>query len=251
MGNVGSERAIKPKHVDRLTIEPMREEFILWRCLHGGPLNAENIGDPAPLAEIDWPSVRARNVPVLRKLVRTYGTCAIVARDGAEVIATLRFYPKALCSFSEGGAAFCLQQPYPAGPADGLVGRGFPPLRELAEKTLFVHCMMIVSPKDEPARYKRQGLATRMARELISWAAGKGWHAIEANAYEEIPLLYDIAGVAGKRFWEKLGFAVVVTDTEPGISGEILEAVRKDALAAGIPAEDATTRYRMRLELTA
>ena len=58
----------------------------------------------------------ARNVPLLKKLVQTYGICAIVAREGAEVVATLRFYPKSLCEFSAGGAAFCLQQFYPAGP---------------------------------------------------------------------------------------------------------------------------------------
>jgi len=237
--------------MDGLIIEPMRQDFLLWRCLHGGSLSAANIDDPAPHPEIDWPSIRARNLPLLRKLVRTYGACAIVARDGTEVVAMLRFYPKALCSFGVGGAAFCLQQPHPAGPADDLVGRDFPSLQELAEKTLFVHCLLIVSPTDEPARYRRKGLATRLARELVLWARKEGWQAIEANAYEEIPLLYDIAGVAGKRFWEKLGFSVVATDTEPGMSGEILETVRREAIAAGIPAEKAATRYRMRLELTA
>jgi hypothetical protein len=143
-----------------------------------------------------------------------------------------------------------LQQPYPAGPADDLAARDFPPLQELPEKTLFVHCLMIVSPKDEPTRYKRKGLATRLARELSHWAKEQGWDAIEAHAYEEIPLLYAIAGVAGKRFWEKLGFSVVNSDTEPGMNGTLLEAIRKDALAAGIPAENAADRYRMRLELT-
>jgi len=228
----------------------MRGEFILWRCLHGGPLSPKNIDDPAPHPEIDWPWARARNIPLLQKLLQTYGTCAIVARDGAEVIATLRFYPKPLCEFGEGGAAFCLQQPYPAGPKDDLDARHFPPLEELPDKTLFVHCLLVVSPKDEPDRYRRKGLATSLARELVRWAKEEGWDAIEATAYEEIPLLYNIAGVAGKRFWEKLGFRVVHSDTEPGMSGEILEAVRKDALAAGIPAEKAANRYRMRLDLT-
>lgn len=235
--------------MNRLIVEPMREEFILWRCLHGGPLSRENIDNPAPHPEIDWPLTRARNVPALGKLVRTYGSCAIVARDGAQVIATLRFYPKTLCSFSAGGAAFCLQQPYPAGPADGLAARDFPGLGELSDKTLFVHCLMIVSPKDDPGRYKRQGLATRMARELIRWAGEQGWRAIEANAYEEIPLLYAIGGVAGKRFWEPLGFDLAGADTEPGLSGELLDTVRADAVAAGVPAEHAANRYRMRLEL--
>jgi hypothetical protein len=110
---------------------------------------------------------------------------------------------------------------------------------------------MVASPKDDPDRYKRKGLATRLARELICWAKEHGWHTIEANAYEEIPLLYAIAGVAGRRFWEKLGFTAVGQDVEPGISGEFLKALLKDAVAAGIPAERAANRYWMRLDLTA
>jgi len=235
--------------LDRLTIEPMREEFILWRCLHGGPLSAKNMDNPAPHPEINWPLIRARNIPLLKKVVQTYGSCAIVAREGGETIATLRFYPKALWEFGDGGAAFCLQQRYPAGPSDDLVEREFPRMQELPDKTLFVHCLLIVLPKDDPGRYRRKGLATRLGRELIRWAKKQGWQAIEATAYEEIPMLYAISGVAGRRFWEKLGFGVVNADTEPGMTGELLEAIRKDAVAAGIPAEKAANRYRMRLEL--
>jgi hypothetical protein len=235
--------------VDNLIIEPMREDFVLWRCLHGGPLSRRTIDDPAPHPEIDWPATRARNVPLLGKLIKTYGNCAILARDGDQAVATLRFYPKALCSFSPGGAAFCLQQPYPVGPRDDAAGRPFPPLEKLAEKVLFVHCLMIVSFPDEPARYRRKGLATRMALELVRWAGERGWRAIEANAYEEIPLLYAIAGVAGKRFWEKIGFRAVHADTEEGMKGPILESVRRDAEAAGIPSERAANRYLMRRDL--
>jgi len=234
-----------------LIIEPMGEDFILWRCLHGGPLNAKTIESPQAHPDIDWPLTRARNVPLIKKLMQIYGTCAIVARDGAKVVGTLRFYPKALCEFGEGGAAFCLQQRYPAGPADDLVERDFPPLPRLSEKTLFVHCLMIASPADEPGRYRRRGLATQLAHELIRWAQGRGWQAIEANAYEEIPWLYAVSGVAGRRFWKKLGFRTAASDTEPGMTGEILETIRKDAVAAGIPAEKAANRYRMRLELAA
>ena len=234
-----------------LIVGPMGNDLILWRCLHGGPLSWANIDAPAPHPEIDWPSTRARNLPLLEKLIGTYGACAIVARAGEKAIATLRFYPKALCEFGPGGAAFCLQQPYPAGPRDDQAAGAFPPPDALPDKTLFVHCLLIVSPPEEPARYRRKGLATRMALELIRWAREKGWDAIEAHAYEEIPLLYAISGVAGRRFWEKIGFRVVQADTEPGMTGELLEAIRKDAVAAGIPAERAANRYRMRLELAA
>ena len=237
--------------MDSLIIEPMRDEFILWRCLHDGPLSRRTIEDPAPHPEIDWPATRARNVPLLRKLIETYGSCAIMARDGDEAAATLRFYPKALYSFGPDGAAFCLQQPYPAGPKDDAAGRAFPPLEELAEKVLFVHCLMTVSPRDEPARFRRKGLATRMALELVRWAKERGWQAIEAYAYEEIPMLYAISGVAGKRFWEKIGFRAVRADTEPGMTGEVLDAVRRDAEAAGILPERVANRYLMRLDLGA
>ena len=66
-----------------LIIEPMAKEFILWRCLHGGPLNTRNIENPQLHPDIEWPRMRARNVPLLQMLVRTYGTCAITARGGA------------------------------------------------------------------------------------------------------------------------------------------------------------------------
>lgn len=232
-----------------VNIEWMGGDLILWRCLHGGPLSADNIDRPAPHPGIDWPSIRARNVPLLNKLVETYGTCAFIARDGGRVVGTLRFYPKAVCSFGEGGAAFCLQQAYPAGPKEDLAARVFPSQDELTDKTLFVHCLMVASPEGDPGRYRRRGLATRLVRKLVRWAGERGWEAIEACAYEEIPILYTVAGAAGKRFWEKIGFRCVHADTEPGMTGDLLEAIRRDAAAAGIPAERATNRYRMRREL--
>jgi hypothetical protein len=239
----------KESRGDRLTVEPMGSDFILWRCLHGGPLSPETIETPAPHPGIDWPSIRARNIPLLRKLVEAYGSCAIVARDGENVMASLRFYPKALCEFGPGGAAFCLQQPYPAGPKDGRAAGPFPSLDALPDRTLFVHCLLVVAPPEEPGLFRRKGLATRMALELVRWAREKGWEAIEAHAYEEIPMLYAISGVAGRRFWEKAGFRVARKDTEPAMTGEILEAVRRDAAAAGIPPERAADRYLMRREI--
>jgi hypothetical protein len=235
--------------LEHLIVEPMRGDFMLWRCLHSGPLTQQSIEHPRSHPAMDWPAIRSRNIPLIEKLMQTYGTCAIVARDGDAIVGSLRFYPKALCEFGDSGLGFCLQQSHPAGPADDLASRDFPPLEKLADKTLFVHCLMIASHPDEPNRYKRKGLATRMAGELIHWARRRGWHAIEANAYEDIPMLYAIAGVAGKTFWLKLGFQLVHQDIEPGIQGKFLQRVRDDAVAAGIPAENAANRYRMRLEL--
>jgi hypothetical protein len=93
-------------------------------------------------------------------------------------------------------------------------------------------------------------LATRLALELVRWATEHGWSSIEANAYEELPMLYAISGVAGRRFWEPAGFRMVHQDTEPGISGDLLEKLLLDALAAGLRPENVANRYRMRLDLT-
>lgn len=232
-----------------LTVEPMGEDFFVWRCLHQGPLSRANVDVPGPNPDVDWTLVRARNIPLLEKLTKTYGACAILAHDGENVVGTLRFYPMALCSFGESGAGFCLQQRSPIGPADDLAARRFPPLEELANKSLFVHCLMIAAPSGDPDRYRRKGLATRMAKDLVRWATEQGWRSIEVNSYEEIPMLYAISGVAGRRFWEPLGFRVVKKDTEPAMTGEILEAVRKDAEAAGVAPGDVTNRYRLRLDL--
>ncbi len=231
-------------------IEPMREDLLLWRCLHGGPLNRRNIEAPAPNPEVDWSWARARNVPLLVKLTRTYGACAILARHGEDVVGTLRFYPKAVCSFGDNGAGFCLQQRSPSGPADDMTAREFPTPEALGEKTLFVHCLMIAAPSDDPDRYRRRGLATRLARELVRWATVQGWSSIEANAYEELPMLHAISGVAGRRFWERVGFRLIRKDTEPAISGDLLETLRLAAVAAGLRPENVANRYRMRLDLS-
>jgi GNAT superfamily N-acetyltransferase len=236
--------------LESLIVEPMREDFILWRCLNGGPLNRQNIDAPSLKPEVDWPKARARNIPLLEKLTRTYGACAILARDGDDVVGSLRFYPKALFSFGASGTSFCMQQRWPAGPPDDIAACEFPSLEALGDKTIFVHCLMIALPLGEPDRYRRKGLATRLAYGLVCWAKEKGWSSIEANAYEELPMLYAISGAAGRRFWERLGFRMIHQDTEPAIGGELLEKLRQDATAAGLHPENVANRYRMRLEMT-
>jgi hypothetical protein len=234
---------------DKLVIRPMTEDFILWRCLHEGPLTRRNIDSPGPNPNVDWPVVRARNIRLVKKLTRTYGACAILAHGAGRVVGSLRFYPRMLCSSGDEGEGLCLLQLPPAGPAMRMSSRKFPPLRQLEDKALFVHCMMVAAPRDEPERFRRRGLATRMAGELVRWATQEGWEAIEACAYEELPLLYAISGAVGRRFWEGLGFRVIRKDKEPGITGELQKSLREDAIRVGLNPGCVNTRYRMRLEL--
>lgn len=233
-----------------LVIEPMGEDFLLWRCLNSGPLSRGAIdllpaGSRLPLARY-----RERNLPLLAKLTRVYGACAILAREGGQVVGHLRFYPKAVCGMA-GAGGLCLQQDFPSGPADDLAGKDLPPLARLEDKTLFVHCMMTGSSQQKENPYRRKGIGTRMVRALIAWAKADKWERIEADSFEDLPVIYGITGCAGHTFWEKLGFSRAERRPHPALQGRepfVIE-LEEQAKAAGIRPERARDLIVMRLGL--
>jgi len=238
--------------IEGVAVEMMGPDFLLWRCLHGGPLTKATVDQPPPPSA--WEGLKARNVPLLKKLMATYGTCAVVARAGDEIVGQLRFYPKAICAIAASGPGLCLQAPFPAGPAEDLVQKPFPRLEEMGDKTLFVHCLMTGSPKQAQNPYQRKGLGKAMVRRLIEWAGPRGWQAVEATAYEDLEIIYAVTGQAGKAFWEKLGFRVVQVDVEPAFTEgsefrDFVKTLRQQAEARGLAPTDVVNRYRMRLEL--
>jgi GNAT superfamily N-acetyltransferase len=237
--------------LENIVIEPMSENFILWRCLHRGPLSKETIDELPKEKREDWETHRATNVPLLAKIIKTYGTCAMLARDGGQIVGFLRFYPKLLYSMEDAGE-LCLQQAFPARPSRCLVEKGFPPLGEIKDKTLKVHCMMTARARAfrEENPYQRKGIGTKMVRELMGWAKEKGWQSIEATAYEDLDILYAKTGDAGKRFWEKLGFQLVKTETESGFKGDFLQTMREQAEALNLPPERVQNKYTMKIQLT-
>lgn len=232
-----------------IAIRPMGEDFILWRCLHRGPLSKDTI-EQWPDPEPDWLSRRAINMPLLRRFIRTYGTCAILAWDGEQVVGFIRFYPKIICSMEDAGG-LCMQQAFPAGPSERLVNCTFPPFEQIPERTVTIHCLMTGSPFQEKNPYQRKGLGAQMVRGLIRWATERGWEALEAAAYEDLHILYQNTGQAGRSFWEKLGFRAVETGTEPGLQGEgeFFTTLRRQAVAQGLSPERAATKYTMRMNL--
>ena len=235
-----------------IDIGMMGEDFILWRCQHEGALDEQSImqwedGSPLPYKEL-----YKRNMPLLTKLIRIYGSCAVLAREGKKIVGYMRFYPKAVVeSNGEGGLYFCLQQMYPEGPEDSLSEKEFMPLQKLEDKTLFVHCMMVGYPLIGQNPYLRKGIGKNMAGYLIEWARGRGWQAIETKTYEDIPYLYAITGSAGKSFWEKLGFHAAKTETEDILAGdnEFAQKARASAADVGMDMALASNAYIMRLEL--
>lgn len=233
--------------IEDVVIEPMTEEFILWRCLHDGPLSCKTIDLWPETYTMLLERYRDRNVPLLRKLIQTYGTCAIVARDGDQVVGQLRFYPKVVRAMH--GGYLCLQQDPPDGPADAFADNDFPELAAIEDKTLSVNCMMTGSSLQAENPYQRKGIGTRMAKTLIQWAEANGWEHIEADALEEIPWVYETT--PGYTFWEKLGFYIADRHPHPDLQGqdEFVQKLEEQAKAIGISAERARDRIVMRLDL--
>lgn len=168
--------------IEDVVVEPMTKEFILWRCLHDGPLSRDNINQWPSASTLPWVRYRYRNTPLLTKLTRTYGVCAIIARDADQIVGQLRFYPKTVCGM-EGAGGLCLQQDHPAGPAEDFANSDFQDPAHIEDKTLAVHCLMTGSPQQKENPYQRKGIGTRMVRTLIQWAKANGWERIEADSF--------------------------------------------------------------------
>ena len=240
--------------IEDVVVEPMTEEFILWRCLHGGPLSRDTIDQWSSTDKMPWKRYRERNIPLLAKLTRTYGACAILARDGDRIVGHLRFYPKAVCDM-EGAGGPCLQQDPPGGPAEDFTDSDFPDPAQIEDKTLGVHCLMTGSSLQKENPYQRKGIATRMVRALIEWAKANGWKRIEADSFEDLPIIYEVTGSAGHTFWEKLGFRLVDRHIHPELENpskfpQFVKALEEQAKSIGLSPETARDRLVMRLDLT-
>ena len=233
-----------------LTISMMSPSFLLWRCLHNGPLTKDTVDLPPPNLEMPWDELRRRNLPLVEKLTRVYGACAVVAYHEDEIVGMLRFYPKEVYEIY--GAGFlCMQQAFPYGPAQDFAQVDFLPPEQLGDRTLLVHCLMTGSPSQVENPYQRKGIGSQMVRKLIEWAGENGWAAVEATAYEDLPLVYGVTGQAGKRFWEKLGFQNVETGVEAELAkdNDFSRALREQAAACGLPQERVKNKYTMRFEI--
>lgn len=236
---------------DPPSIEMMSRDVLVWRCVHGGPLTPASIEQPGLDGKIPWVEFRERNRRFIGNLTDAYGSCAVLARLGNTIIGHVRFYPKILFDPAESGRGMCLQQEPPWGPDGNFGRRKFPALEAIKDKTLVVHCMMLVSDGPGGESYRRKGIGTQMARTLIDWATRKGWEAIESTAYEGLPTIYSTSGQAGRIYWENLGFRLVRTEIEPALEEEsdFVLKVREEARALGLDPANINNKFIMRLEL--
>ena len=98
------------------------------------------------------------------------------------------------------------------------------------------------------------GVHRSTIKKYRQWAEANNWDCIEADAFEDIPIIYEIAGGAGITFWEKLGFQIVDRYPHPHLQqpnehNEFVTTLKKQAKSIGIPPEKATDKIVMRLNL--
>jgi hypothetical protein len=246
--------------MDDIIIEPMTQDFLVWRCLHHGPLSPAEMDRWPSGSPLPWDQYKTRNVTLLANLTRTYGACAILGREGHRIVGLLRFYPGAVWNM-EGAGGLCLQQDYPSGPRNDFAVSDFPPLSRIQDRTLRVHCLMTGSSQKRENPFQRKGIGSKMAACLIRWAAAGGWNRIEADAFEELPIIYETTGCTGHAFWEKLGFTVAdryphpdlqagsLSSNDPETMDPFVRTLETQAVAAGIPPGRAKDKIVMSLNL--
>jgi hypothetical protein len=240
----------RTRRINMVEIRPMDSNFILYRCLHAGPLNRETIGRLKETDNRDWWEDMMTNkrfevnTQFLRKVITVYGSCGILAWDGDNVVGYVRFFPQALLDIM-GVESLCMQQKPPYGVHSDVLKMDFPIADEAKRKPLRVNCMMTGSPSQKENPYQRKGIGSEMIRELISWARENKWSSVTAKAYNDLSAIYEITGQAGRMFWEKLGFFVVSQVVAEEISGDFLKLLEEQAVAAGLEKSEARTEYVM------
>jgi GNAT superfamily N-acetyltransferase len=226
--------------MESLVLEPMDGSFLLWRCLHDGPVTRKNLDVPPGESRLPF---RNTAVPLLKELTELYGSAAILAWEGEEVVGLMRFVPRVV-SQMEGGGGFCLLMPHPAGPREDFPGGSLPPKQTLGDRTLVVTCMQLLPDR------QRKGVGRAMVERLKYWAREEEWEAIEATAYQDLPLVYEVTGNAGRSWWESLGFKVTESLEEEAMKeyDDFVRTLEDQAREEGMDPEDVTRKFIMRWE---
>jgi len=141
-----------------IEIKPMDESYLHTRCLHDGPVDVTALGpyeDPLPEGHpaLPWSDevldavveeYRSHGIrccpptePFARELIRRYGSCAILAWDGAVVVGQLFFYPMTIAiTLEKTGHLSSFRFMWPSAAAD--------PAHD--DTTLWILCIMSSRP---------------------------------------------------------------------------------------------------------
>jgi len=254
-----------------IEIKPMDECYLHLTCLHDGPVDTgtfEPPPDPLPGGHPPHPWSEGTLVAVaeayrehqlyhprpaafMREMVRRYGTCAILAWDGRNVVGHLRFYPMKVARL------FVPERD------------DFPPLSwacepEEDEGTLWVQCVMASRPYIGPGPDRvtgrnwppmaeagaRRGVGLELARGLVGWAREHEWKRIVKIAHSDIHCFYGQLGGGGKAFWEKVGFRVADSfQRRPDWSADFIALAEAQGRDEGMAPDEVWTWHRVIYEL--
>ena len=189
-----------------MKICPMDKDFILFRCLHNGPLSPSNIETKSMnIASLTKEQID-RNKKLLRRLIDTYGSCAMLAMEGDSVIAHARFYPQIIYNRFK----FCCHDPKHIITQE-MVEMNLPPLTNPTERILRVTCFFV--HKD----YRGQGLSHKLINAILEWAKNNGWKSVRCFAYQNSYWLASEMCTPMLRTYSKHGFKKIETVKIPEV----------------------------------
>lgn len=230
---------------EQVVIAPMDCSMLVWRCLHGGPLDPDLLASLPDNDRLPWERYRARNMAILDRCTRLYGACAMLARNCGQVIGVLRFYPVELLAIPQAGG-LCMQQDLPGGPSDDFVALDWPARDALDSQTLRVHCLTVGRPGASDDPYRRRGIGSALVESLLAWARRSGFRRVEAVACPDLPIFWDVSGQAALPFWQRLGFRA--ERAEPGLSLDedpwgLVPTILAQAAERGLSPDEAGRMY--------
>lgn len=193
---------------------PMNKDFILFYCLHCGPLSPSTIDEKCSLPK----EQSNRNKKLLARLIDTYGSCAMLAMEGDSVVAHARFYPQIIYNQFK----FCCQDPKHAITQE-MVKMNLPPLANPAERILRITCFFV--HKD----YRGQGLSHKLIDAILEWAKNNGWKGVRCFAYLDNYWLASEMCTPMLRTYSKHGFKKIETVTIPE-ARDLLQQMRNGEL---------------------
>ena len=173
----------------------MSKDFILFRCLHDGPLSPSNIETKSMNIGSLSKKQLDRNQKLLTRLIDAYGSCAMLTMEGDSVIAHARFYPQIIYNRFK----FCCHDPKHIITQE-MVEMNLPPLTNPTERILRITCFFV--HKD----YRGQGLSHKLINAILEWAKNNGWKSVRCFAYQDSYWLASEMCTPMLRTYSKYGF---------------------------------------------
>ena len=157
-----------------MKICPMDKAFILFRCIHFGPLSPTNIEKMNMNAGGLSKEHFDRNKIFLTRLIDIYGSCAMLAIEGDLVVGQARFYPQVIFDHSGQKYICCHDSRFDL--TQQMIEMDLPTIENPADRILRIHCWLIHKA------YLGRGLSHALLDGILEWAQSHGWKVVRAYA---------------------------------------------------------------------